>query len=131
MARKSQLTGPAVNGKKKLNGKEYGRELRKLQTELVEMQEWVKATGARIVVVFEGRDAAGKAISVISLMLLTKVITWNDIAANKQAWGVLVWFATLVAMADALNTVGFLKSFVTPSLTRTPSTTSLSQIRSY
>ena len=51
------------------------------------------------------------AISVISLMLLTKVITWNDIAANKQAWGVLVWFATLVAMADALNTVGFLKWF--------------------
>jgi len=114
MARKSQLAGPAVNGKKKLNGKEYGRELRKLQTELVEMQEWVKATGAGIVVVFEGRDAAGKAISVISLMLLTKVITWNDIAANKQAWGVLVWFATLVAMADALNTVGFLKSLVTP-----------------
>jgi polyphosphate kinase len=45
-------SGPAVNGKKKLNGKEYDRELRKLQTELVEMQEWVKATGARIVVVF-------------------------------------------------------------------------------
>jgi len=60
MARKSQLAGPAVNGKKKLNGKEYAHELRKLQTELVEMQEWVKATGARIVVVFEGRDAAGK-----------------------------------------------------------------------
>lgn len=60
MARKSQLAGPAVNGKKKFNGKEYARELRKLQTELVETQEWVKATGARIVVVFEGRDAAGK-----------------------------------------------------------------------
>lgn len=60
MARKSQLAGPAVNGEKKLNGKEHGRELRRLQTELVEMQEWVKATGARIVVVFEGRDAAGK-----------------------------------------------------------------------
>ncbi len=52
MVRKSQLAGPAVKGKKKLNGKEYARELRKLQTELVEMQEWVKATGARIVVVF-------------------------------------------------------------------------------
>ena len=114
MARKSQLAGPAVNGRKRLKGKEYDHELRKLQPELVETQEWVKATGARIVVVFEGRDAASKAISVISLMLLTKVITWNDIAANKQAWGVLVWFATLVAMADALNTVGFLKSLVTP-----------------
>jgi len=51
------------------------------------------------------------ALAVISLMLLSNVITWKDIASNKQAWGVLVWFATLVAMADALNTVGFLKWF--------------------
>src|SRR5262249_3022145 len=54
------------NGKKNnekpanLTKKEYERELRKLQTKLVEMQEWVKATGAKIAVVFEGRDAAGK-----------------------------------------------------------------------
>lgn len=38
----------------------YEAELLRLQAELVEMQEWVTATGARIVVVFEGRDAAGK-----------------------------------------------------------------------
>jgi polyphosphate kinase 2 len=38
----------------------YEAELFRLQTELVKLQEWVKATGARIVVVFEGRDAAGK-----------------------------------------------------------------------
>ena len=38
----------------------YEAELYRLQTELVKLQEWVKATGARIVVVFEGRDAAGK-----------------------------------------------------------------------
>ena len=44
----------------KLGRKEYESELRKLQTKLVEMQEWVRAEGARIVVVFEGRDAAGK-----------------------------------------------------------------------
>lgn len=44
----------------KLTKKEYEQELRKLQTKLVEMQEWVRATGAKIVVVFEGRDAAGK-----------------------------------------------------------------------
>jgi polyphosphate kinase 2 len=44
----------------KLSNKEYERELRKLQVQLVEMQEWVKATGARVVVIFEGRDAAGK-----------------------------------------------------------------------
>ncbi|MGD0470255.1 MAG: polyphosphate kinase 2 [Terriglobales bacterium] len=50
----------ALQEKNKLKAKEYERELRKLQTKLVEMQEWVKATGAKIVLVFEGRDAAGK-----------------------------------------------------------------------
>ena len=38
----------------------YETELFRLQTELVKLQEWVKATGTRIVVIFEGRDAAGK-----------------------------------------------------------------------
>jgi len=38
----------------------YNAELFRLQTELVKLQEWTKATGARVVVVFEGRDAAGK-----------------------------------------------------------------------
>jgi polyphosphate kinase 2 len=40
--------------------KEYEKELLRLQTELVKLQEWVRATGTRLVVVFEGRDAAGK-----------------------------------------------------------------------
>src|SRR3954449_10512141 len=38
----------------------YERELLRLQAELVKLQEWVRAEGARLVVVFEGRDAAGK-----------------------------------------------------------------------
>src|SRR6201988_1102672 len=38
----------------------YERELFRLQAELVKLQEWVRAEGARVVVVFEGRDAAGK-----------------------------------------------------------------------
>ncbi len=38
----------------------YERELLRLQTELVKVQEWVRAEGTRLVVVFEGRDAAGK-----------------------------------------------------------------------
>ncbi|ELR99901.1 polyphosphate kinase 2 [Gloeocapsa sp. PCC 73106] len=46
--------------KPKLKGKEYLRELRKLQTELSILQDWLKETGERIIVVFEGRDAAGK-----------------------------------------------------------------------
>ncbi len=45
---------------KKMNKKLYEDELRKLQAQLVEMQTWVKETGARIAVIFEGRDAAGK-----------------------------------------------------------------------
>ena len=40
--------------------KEYERELRKLHGELVALQEWVKATGTKVCVVFEGRDTAGK-----------------------------------------------------------------------
>ena len=44
----------------KLDKKAYEAELKKLQAELVEMQQWVVETGARIVIVMEGRDAAGK-----------------------------------------------------------------------
>ena len=40
--------------------KEYEDELLRLQVELCKMQAWVKKTGTRIVVIFEGRDAAGK-----------------------------------------------------------------------
>ena len=45
---------------RKVSGDVYEAELFRLQTELVKLQEWVRATGARVVVVFEGRDAAGK-----------------------------------------------------------------------
>ena len=44
----------------KLKRKEYEKELDKLQVELVKLQEWVKYSGAKICVLFEGRDAAGK-----------------------------------------------------------------------
>jgi L-tartrate/succinate antiporter len=48
------------------------------------------------------------ALAVISLMILTGVVSWNQVISNKQGWNVLIWFATLVAMADGLNQVGFL-----------------------
>jgi polyphosphate kinase 2 len=48
------------NEKTKLPRKEYEQELRRLQAELCHLQEWVKAKGQRIIVVFEGRDGAGK-----------------------------------------------------------------------
>lgn len=47
-------------GSSKLSSKLYEKELTRLQVELVKMQYWVKSTGTRIVILFEGRDAAGK-----------------------------------------------------------------------
>src|SRR5262245_31486447 len=44
----------------KLSRKDYEKQLGKLQADLCSLQDWVKATGERIIVVFEGRDAAGK-----------------------------------------------------------------------
>ena len=57
---RNKQTSQQAQKPEKLSKKRYERELRKLQTRLVEMQEWVKGSGAKIVVVFEGRDAAGK-----------------------------------------------------------------------
>jgi polyphosphate kinase len=48
--------------------KKYEKELRKLQTELCRLQEWVVQEGLRVVVVFEGRDAAGKGGTIKALM---------------------------------------------------------------
>ncbi len=54
-------TAPAAElAQGKLKRKDYERELALLQIELVKLQEWVKHTGAKICVLFEGRDAAGK-----------------------------------------------------------------------
>jgi polyphosphate kinase len=49
---------PAATGK--LSRKEFEKELAKLQVELTRLQTWVKDKGARVIVVFEGRDTAGK-----------------------------------------------------------------------
>jgi L-tartrate/succinate antiporter len=56
-------------------------------------------------------DATTAALVVISLMLITGVFTWEDMMANKAAWNTLAWFATLVALAEGLNRVGFVKWF--------------------
>lgn len=53
---------PRLRGEKeeKLSNKLYEKELFRLQVELVKLQEWVKEKGLKVVVIFEGRDAAGK-----------------------------------------------------------------------
>src|SRR5437867_13203596 len=48
------------NGESKLKRKKYEKELRRLQAELCRLQEWVKHKGLRVIIVFEGRDGAGK-----------------------------------------------------------------------
>jgi len=50
----------SVAQKEKISKKDYYNELGRLQIELVKLQEWIKQKGLRIVVLFEGRDAAGK-----------------------------------------------------------------------
>jgi polyphosphate kinase 2 len=58
MARKQDAE--ESDGKAKLKTKEYEKELRRLQAELCHLQAWVKHKGLRVIVIFEGRDGAGK-----------------------------------------------------------------------
>ena len=62
MAGKSGKSGAGVasGAERRLPRRAYERELYRLQAELVKLQEWMRTSGARVVVVFEGRDAAGK-----------------------------------------------------------------------
>ncbi|HSR09981.1 MAG TPA: polyphosphate kinase 2 [Thermodesulfobacteriota bacterium] len=60
MGKNKKEKGNKENSGKKLKNKDYLKELAKLHVELVKVQEWVKAKGVKICVVFEGRDGAGK-----------------------------------------------------------------------
>jgi L-tartrate/succinate antiporter len=56
-------------------------------------------------------NATTVALMAVSVMLVTKVFSWDDILKYRAAWSTLVWFATLVALADGLSRVGFVKWF--------------------
>ena len=73
--RKLKKTKHKVDDAKSISKKQYVKELEKLQIELVKLQEWVKAKKLKVVVIFEGRDAAGKggAIKVITQKLNPRV----------------------------------------------------------
>jgi L-tartrate/succinate antiporter len=82
----------------------------------VTIREWMMATLAVIALglwIMGGRiiDPTTVALTAISLMLIGGIVTWDDILANKPAWNVLAWFATLVVLADGLNRVGFVGWF--------------------
>lgn len=56
-------------------------------------------------------DATTTAFIGLTILLLTQVLTWEDIKAEKGAWDTIVWFATLVMMAGSLNELGFIPWF--------------------
>jgi polyphosphate kinase 2 len=57
---KKRAEKPHGNKPGKISNKDYEKELKKLQGELVKLQIWVKEKGLKVIIVFEGRDAAGK-----------------------------------------------------------------------
>jgi polyphosphate kinase 2 len=58
--KKNKDIEPKKRDKRRINNKLYNKELEKLQVELVKLQEWIKFKKLKVVVIFEGRDAAGK-----------------------------------------------------------------------
>lgn len=90
----------------RLPKKIYERELKALQAQLVDMQAWVQATGARVVVIFEGRDAAGKGstISRVSQYLnprVTRVVALpTPTEREKTQWYFQRYIAHLPAAGE-------------------------------
>jgi L-tartrate/succinate antiporter len=87
-------------------GKVSGKEMTLAALVLLALALWI--FGERI-----GVNATTAALAVIALMLVTGICSWDDMVSNRQAWNTLAWFATLVALADGLNRVGFVKWFAT------------------
>lgn len=75
---------------------------------------WITGSNKDIELPYVGSqfiDATTVALVGIALMLVTRIVTWEDILGNRTAWNILVWFATLVTLADGLNRVGFIGWF--------------------
>lgn len=69
--------------------------------------------GALVLWIFGGDyiDAAMVGYSVVALMLLLRIISWDDIVSNKAAWNVFFWLASLITLATGLNNTGFISWF--------------------
>lgn len=78
-----------------------------------EVTMMVLAVGALVLWIFAGSwiNTTMTAIAVLVMMILTGVVAWDDLLGYRQAWNMLIWFGTLVALADGLKIVGFLKWF--------------------
>jgi L-tartrate/succinate antiporter len=86
-----------------LMGRVTGREWTMAALVVIALVLWI--VGGHVI------DATTVAMAAISLMLICGVVSWDEILANKSAWNVLAWFATLVVLADGLNKVGFIGWF--------------------
>jgi L-tartrate/succinate antiporter len=84
-------------------GQPSGREYTLLALVMIALAMWI--FGGEVI------NATTAALLVISIMLMTRVVSWDDMMSNKAAWNTLAWFATLVALADGLGRVGFVKWF--------------------
>jgi polyphosphate kinase 2 len=93
--------------KPKLSSKFYEKELRRLQQELVKLQEWARAEGTRVVVIFEGRDAAGKGGVIKRIQERTNprivrvVAVGTPTEREKTQW----WFQRYVAQLPAAGEI--------------------------
>ncbi len=56
-------------------------------------------------------DASLVALIAVALMVVCRVVAWDDILAHASAWNTLVWFATMINLADGLNKTGFVAWF--------------------
>ena len=97
-----------------------GRELAKMGTmTLREVMMAGIAVLALALWIFGGERLSPPTVALIALclMILARIVEWPDVLAHTAAWRVLLWFATLITLADGLNKVGFLKWFATGTAT--------------
>ena len=96
-----------LDARRPMSRKQYYEELPKLQLELSKLQEWVRARGLRVVVVFEGRDAAGKggAIKTITLGLNPRVARIAALPAPTEREKTQWYFQRYVAHLPAAGEI--------------------------
>jgi polyphosphate kinase len=94
---------PGSADRARLSGKQYLADLGRLQVELVRLQEWIRQAGLRVVVVFEGRDAAGKGgvIKTITQSLNPRICRVVALAAPTEREKTQWYFQRYVAHLPA------------------------------
>ena len=102
-ADKDDILGPAYPYPERMKRKRYEKELEALQVELVKLQRWVTETGARIAILFEGRDAAGKGgvIGRMSMNLNPRVARISALPAPTEREATQWYFQRYVAQLPA------------------------------